>query len=106
MLGDCGLATPLKTENQELTHAGTRQFIAPEAFKGETVADADKVDIWAAGCVMYELLHGKLPFGAAHKLQVSEAVINFDPIYPDLPANATVAEKFADKICRSCLSKV
>ena len=39
---------------------GTAQYLSPEQAKGETV-DA-RSDIYAAGCVMYELLTGRPPF--------------------------------------------
>ena len=43
---------------------GTMAFMPPEAFGGERVIHGRPADIWAAGCTMYMLLSGKLPFGA------------------------------------------
>ncbi|KAJ3311208.1 Serine/threonine-protein kinase stk11 [Boothiomyces sp. JEL0838] len=46
------------------TFAGTHQFVPPEVLKdeSETGFDGTKVDIWAAGVVLYYMVAGKLPF--------------------------------------------
>lgn len=40
--------------------AGTPNYLSPQIIAGERATAKD--DIWAVGCVAYELLHGHLPF--------------------------------------------
>lgn len=62
-LSDFGLAATLRRQGQ-LTRAGqllgTPYYMAPEQFRGETF-DA-RVDIYAFGIMLYELLMGEVPF--------------------------------------------
>ena len=53
-LCDFGLATYKYSECS--VYCGTRGFMAPEIVKGRDYDE--KVDIWALGCVIYELIYG------------------------------------------------
>ena len=48
------------SETHSATFAGTLPYMAPEQLLGEPV-DA-RADIWAAGCVLYEMATGRQPF--------------------------------------------
>ena len=53
-----------KCENNEfkmLTMIGTEGFKAPELYNQYTYYN-EKVDMWAAGCVLYTMLSGYMPF--------------------------------------------
>ncbi len=61
-LGDFGVSVCgfLPMHEQPILMCGTLPFLAPEAINSNT--ETNRVDIWAAGVVMYELLTGRLPF--------------------------------------------
>ena len=67
-----------RTDNPEshtsfLSGAGTPGYLAPEQWlRGEQTA---RVDVWAAGVVLYEALTGALPFGKALPAQAVLAVL-------------------------------
>lgn len=74
MVSDFGLAMPLHDESARLTLTGTAvgtvDYMAPEQFRG-TEFDV-RIDIYAVGVMMYELLTGQTPrgsFDAPHVLR-------------------------------------
>ena len=56
---------------------GTVQYMAPEQILGEKVDH--RVDIWATGMILYELLTGQPPFGSGHSLSIVNSILNKDP---------------------------
>src|SRR5262245_35621045 len=62
---------------------GTPAYMSPEQARGKT---ADKrTDIWAFGCVLYEMLAGKKPFPVATLTDVVSAIITNEPDWQSLP---------------------
>ena len=49
-----------------LLAAGTPLFMSPQAIAGHSPSTSD--DIWAVGCVAFEIMHGCSPFKAAESL--------------------------------------
>ena len=86
---DFGLARidPPRTaaDDETLTYAltaqgtvlGTPQYMAPEQVEGKT-ADA-RADIFAFGCVLYELVTGKRAFEGKSASMIAAAVLMKDP---------------------------
>ena len=74
---------------------GTAAYMAPEQAKGR---EADKrSDIWAYGCVLYEMLTGRRPFDGEDITDVLGAVVrlepSWDPLPPDVPAPVQLVVK-------------
>jgi eukaryotic-like serine/threonine-protein kinase len=62
---------------------GTAAYMAPEQAKGR---EADKrSDIWAFGCVLYEMLTGRRAFDGEDMTDVLGAVVRLDPNWEALP---------------------
>jgi len=62
---------------------GTAAYMSPEQARGETV-DA-RADIWAFGCVLYEMLTGTRLFDGRTISDVIAAVLTRDPLWDRLP---------------------
>ena len=78
---------------------GTAAYMAPEQAKGRT---ADKrSDIWAFGCVFYEMLTARQPFEAATASDTLAGILEREPDWQRLPPAASRLEP----LLRRCLEK-
>jgi serine/threonine protein kinase/tetratricopeptide (TPR) repeat protein len=104
-----GTGAPLDVaESPTLTTAGTRlgaivgtaAYMSPEQAHGKQVDK--RTDIWAFGCVLYELLAGRAPFARESITGTLAAIIERDPEWTALP-NATPPAIVG--LLRRCLEK-
>jgi serine/threonine-protein kinase len=79
---------------------GTAAYMAPEQAKGKP-ADR-RSDVWAFGCVLYEMLTGTRAFGGDDITEVISAVVRLEPDWKALPADVPVAVR---TLLRACLAK-
>jgi Tol biopolymer transport system component len=63
---------------------GTAAYMAPEQARGKTVDR--RADIWAFGCVLYEMLAGTRAFTGDDVTDVLAAVVRAEPEWSRLPA--------------------
>jgi serine/threonine-protein kinase len=76
---------------------GTVAYMSPEQAKGKT---ADKrSDIWAFGCVLYEMLTGRRAFEGDDVTDTIAAVVSKDPAWEALPPDVPAAVRRALKRC-------
>lgn len=74
-IGDFGISKELSTMNDlAQTSCGTPYFMPPEVCKGEKYGE--KADIWAIGCILYELAVLKKPFDSDSIHGVFNLIIN------------------------------
>lgn len=81
---DFGIARALSDSSSAMTQTaaviGTAQYLSPEQARGQS-ADA-RSDIYAAGCVFYELATGKAPFHGESPLSVAFQHVQENPEAP------------------------
>ena len=79
---------------------GTAAYMSPEQARGRIVDK--RTDIWAFGCVLYEMLTGRQAFGAADMAETLANVVRAEPDWSALPA----ATPSALRVClHRCLQK-
>jgi Tol biopolymer transport system component len=91
----------LVTETDPGTRAGTvlgtAAYMSPEQARGH---DVDKrTDIWAFGCVLYQMLTGRLAFAAETTADTIAAILERDPDWTGLPAALSARVRRALQRC-------
>src|SRR5581483_1245368 len=80
---------------------GTFQYIAPELLQGSE-ADA-RSDIFAMGCVLYEMLTGKPAFAGKNQASVIASILALDPA--PVSSVQPLAPAALDLLVANCLAK-
>jgi len=113
---DFGLAKAIwgPEQNQDLSQAatvtgletlaghivGTPGYMSPEQARGKEVDK--RTDIWAFGCLLYELLAGKRVFSGETVPDTIAAVLEREPDWQSLPAKTPAKIR---ELLRQCLQK-
>ena len=79
---------------------GTAAYMSPEQARG--LAVDKRTDIWAFGCVLYEMLSGSTAFGRATTTDTLAAIVERDPDWTLLPAETPPEVR---RILSRCLEK-
>src|SRR5262249_46315660 len=80
---------------------GTPSYMSPEQVHGEP-AD-HRADIFAFGCVLYEMLSGTRAFRRESAVESMNAVLREEP--PDLSASSANVPPALERVVRRCLEK-
>ena len=92
------ITTPAMTQAGVIL--GTAAYMSPEQAKGRA---ADKrSDVWAFGCVLYEMLTGRRAFDGEDMTDVLGAVVRLEPDWSALPSTVP---PLVSTFLRSCLVK-
>jgi len=92
------MSRPLTSEG---TIVGTFQYMAPEQLEGKE-ADA-RADIWALGCVLYEMATGAQAFAGESQASLIAAIMTGEP--RPITEQRSVTPPGLDRIIRRCLEK-
>jgi Tol biopolymer transport system component len=79
---------------------GTAAYMSPEQARGKSVDK--RTDIWAFGCVFYELVTGKQAFHGEDVTDILAAVVRAEPDWTALPANISPSIRV---LLQRCLRK-
>ena len=79
---------------------GTAAYMSPEQAKGKPVDR--RADIWAFGCVLYEMLTGEMAFHGDTVSETMAAVLKNDPDWSLLPVTTPIRVRV---LLRRCLQK-
>ncbi len=79
---------------------GTAAYMSPEQARGQTVDK--RADIWAFGCVLYEMLTGRLAFPGQTVSDVIAAILDREPDWSVLPDSTPPAIR---KLLARCFDK-
>ncbi len=82
------------------TLLGTAAYMSPEQARGKAVDQ--RADIWAYGCVLFEMLTARAPFTGESFTEVLAKVIERDPNWAALPGATPIAIR---RLLRRCLEK-
>jgi serine/threonine-protein kinase len=79
---------------------GTAAYMSPEQARG--IAVDKRADVWAFGCLLYEMLTGIPAFGGSHTNDTLVSVISKEPDWHALPASTPATVR---RLLRRCLVK-
>ena len=79
---------------------GTAAYMSPEQARGQAVDK--RTDIWAFGCVFYELLTGRPAFARATVSDTIAAVLTHEPDWTALPRTTP---PYVSRLLKRCLEK-
>jgi serine/threonine protein kinase/Tol biopolymer transport system component len=93
-------SSPALNESRDGAILGTAAYMSPEQARGHSVDK--RGDIWAFGCVLYEMLTGRLAFPGDTVSDTLVKILEREPDWTALPAATPVPIR---RLLRRCLAK-
>ncbi|KAI3386332.1 hypothetical protein SNEBB_006151 [Seison nebaliae] len=72
-ISDFGVSKVLESQSKAMTLVGSPAYMSPELCKRKPYDF--KTDMWAVGCIFYECLCLKLPFGGKNIVDLNESIV-------------------------------
>lgn len=67
-------------DNRASSFVGTAEYVSPELLTDKNACKAS--DLWAFGCIIYQLLAGRPPFKAGNEYQTFQKIVALDYQFP------------------------
>lgn len=94
-------SAPTESTTDPGTIVGTMHYMSPEQLRGRHVDP--RSDIFALGCILFELLTGKRPFSRITQIETAASILKEDP--PALPFLDRGTPEEARAVISHCLEK-
>ncbi len=94
-------AQTVQAITQEGSLLGTMPYMAPELLEGQ--AASPQSDIWALGCILYEMATGERPFRGGSQASLISSIMSANPEPPS--RKQALTPKGLDAITQRCLEK-
>ena len=98
MMGIASIRAPSLTESGHIV--GTISYMSPEQARGKSTDQ--RTDIWAVGCILYEMLTGKCAFSGETSTDILASILKTDPDWQKLPPETNASVR---SIIERCLKK-
>ncbi|KAI5358221.1 Putative serine/threonine-protein kinase, active [Septoria linicola] len=79
--GPSGRPTDGAETDRAVSFVGTAEYVSPELLRDKNACKAS--DLWAFGCIIYQLLAGRPPFKAANEYLTFQKILALDYTFPD-----------------------
>lgn len=67
-------------ESRATSFVGTAEYVSPELLTEKSACKAS--DLWAFGCIIYQLLSGRPPFKASNEYQTFQKIVSLEYEFP------------------------
>ena len=80
--GDIGVGSPLdgSEDNKANSFVGTAEYVSPELLTDKKACKSS--DLWAFGCIIYQLLAGRPPFKAGNEYLTFQKIVALEYQFP------------------------
>ena len=99
-LASCAPSSPPSPASRPGMLLGTAAYMSPEQAREQHVDR--RTDVWAFGCVLFEMLTGRAVFEGETTVEILAAVVKADPDWGRLPVSTPEA---IQRLLRRCLQK-
>jgi tetratricopeptide (TPR) repeat protein len=99
-IAKASVSNGMNTGTREGVLLGTAAYMSPEQARGQPI-DA-RTDIWAFGCVLYEMLTGQPAFAGKTAVDTIATILGLEPEWSALPADIPAG---LEQLLRRCLEK-